>query len=168
MQVLAVFTEQNHYAALEAARILTVVGFLPADKANALSGVDATIWLNKIWDKAEAALGLAVKRGMAAARGLVAVVDQLVDEALGLGKVWVDDMLTVVRARIAEYMKSMVNGALSMVQSKIVVGGAPFAIDRVAIAQTVSLSTSVKLSLTEACEFVGEGEMQISAEYAKA
>jgi hypothetical protein len=168
MQVLAVFTEQNHFAALESARKITVTGLLPADKANALSGIDATTWLNRIWDKAESALGLAVKRGLDAARDFVAAVDQLVDEAIGLGKAWVDDMLTVVRARIAEYMKAMVDRALSLVQSKIMVGGAPFAIDRVSIAQTVSLSTSVKLSLTEACEFVGEGQMEVSAEYAKA
>jgi hypothetical protein len=168
MQVLAVFTENNHYAALERARQISVTAILPSDKAAALLSADASNWLNDIWDQVEIAIGTAAKRGLDAARSALDRVNDMVDQVLGLGMAWVDDVVAVVRARLSEYLKAAVQQALKAVQSTVVVGEQSFKIDRVVLAHSISLSTSVKGSLTEICEFVGEGQFELSAEYAKA
>lgn len=166
MQLIAVLTEQNHYAALERARQISVTKSLPTDRANALLSADASQWLGEIWDHVEIALDRALKRGMEAARPVLEQVGELVDKVVALGAAWVDDVLTTVRERLALYQREAIQQALNGVQQSVSIGERTFEIDRVVVAQSVKVSASVKASLTEVCEFVGEGQIEMSAEYA--
>jgi len=168
MQVLAVLTVQHHESALAQARRIGLSALLSADRANAPLSADATHWLNEIWDQIELAVDRAMKRGLQAAQPILARVNELVDEVLGLGSAWVDEVLLTVRTRLSVYLRSAIEQALTLVQQSVVIGGQSFRIDRVVLSHTISLSSSIKASLTEVCEFVGEGQIELSAEYCAA
>lgn len=165
MQLVVVLTEDQHYQALQFARQINLRMAVSAGKANAPLLAEATRWLSDVWDTVEEALDKARQRGLDASRALMTEVSRKVDEMVALGAAWLDDVLTVVRERLSEYLRRAIQDALRIVQKSIMIGDRELKLARVTVTNSIKVSASVKASLLEVCEFVGEGQMELAAEY---
>jgi hypothetical protein len=165
MQLIALVNEDINRVALRAARVvgsetpLALEGFTAPLDNEMLAGV------TKIWDKIEEAITSACQSGVDAARPLIDEVERRIGEfAKGVTKA-AQQIRAVISERLHVYLKSVIDGALQRVQATISVGGQELKITSVTVEQKVSMSTSIKASLTEICEFVADGEFTLSAEY---
>ena len=165
MLLVVVLRDDQHYQALKAARQIDLRIAVSAGKANAPLIADATRWLSEIWDSVEETLASARKRGLEASRMFMAEVSRKVDEMVTLSTSWVDDVLTVIRERLSSYLRHAIQEALRIVQNTIIVGERELKLDRVTLSNSIKVSASVKASLLEVCEFIGEGQIELSAEY---
>jgi hypothetical protein len=165
MSLLGAITLEQHEHALEMARVIGLPLQPIAGRALAPLGADAAKWLNDLWDRVEETLERAVSRGLDAAREGIEGVNKEIDRLFALGKAWVDDVVSVVRARLSEYLRQAMNGALNAVQETIQVNGQELRIEKLDLKYSVKMSASIKGSLLEVCEFVSGGEIELSAHY---
>ena len=167
MNMLLIIGEDLHEAALRHA------SSVPKQGATLASGALYTVlpeesskWIERLWDQIEHALSTAWDQGKEAARH---IVDDFHSELVAAGHEIGEHLQTVraaLRERLNTYLHDIIEGALARVQPEITIGGRQVAIKSVKIDQTVKLSGSLKASLEDICEFVAEGEMSLSAEYA--
>jgi len=165
MRLLAIVNEDINRNALRAARNVGTGTPLTLDGFN--SPLDNRVMeeVTKIWDKIEQAITSAYHSGVVVARPLIDEVERCIGEfAKGASKT-AQQIRTVIGERLHVFLKSAVDGALQRVQASISVGGQELKMKSVTVEQKVSMSTSIKASLTEICEFVADGEITLSAEY---
>jgi len=166
MKVVAVINEQIHLDALAVARrigpeqIPSMAGF------NSVQIDDALDWATGLWDKIENALTQAGQMGMDAARPVIDAVNAQFSEVLAEAGGLAQEVRAILLERLHGYLQQMIDGALSRVQDRITVGGQTLTVHNVKIEQKLKLSSSLKMSLSELCQFVAEGEIVLSAEYA--
>jgi len=59
----------------------------------------------------------------------------------------------------------VIDEALGRVEAVITVGGRELAVTGVTIGQRISFSSSLKVAVSEVCQFAAQGELTVSAEY---
>jgi vacuolar-type H+-ATPase subunit H len=141
--------------------------------AEPLSGLAAPLdatWLGKVaevWDKVEAALRDAYAWGRetatSALNSAVAAAEELIRSAGRRGR----DMQQALLERAQRYLSTLVRGALEQVDQTIAVGSLQLELTSVQLGQTISLSGSLKASITELVAFTGGGEITIAASYGR-
>ena len=165
MELLIILSDDVHVAALRHARALGSGEKLPAHLMNAMLDDEIEVWVRKIWDPVEAALREAFSQSVTAARSYIdEAVRQLNELVSQLGKK-AEQVRAIIAARLNEYLKQAIDGALQRVRPTITVGTNELKVASVTIEQKIKLSGSLKASLEEICEFVAEGEITLSAEY---
>jgi vacuolar-type H+-ATPase subunit H len=129
--------------------------------------LDAT-WLGKIaeaWDSVEDALQAAYRYGRDTARDLLdkAVVkaEELVQSA---GKRAMDVQQAIL-GRVNEVVDSLINQALDRIRPTVLVGGRELSIQSVDIAQSVTMSGSLKVAITDLFTLTAEGQISVTANY---
>jgi len=168
MKVLAVVNEQVHHEALAAARRIGVTQ-VSADSGLPTVQVDDVMrWVNRLWDPIEEAIAQAYHQGMAAAQPMIDGLNAQIAELLANTSARAREVRTIIAERLNTYLTNTIDGALSRVRASISVGGQTLIISNVTVEQKLSLSSSLKMSLSEICEFVAEGELTLSAEYGAA
>lgn len=166
MKLLAVVDEQVHQDALGAARRIGTVQTVSQTGLNTVQVDEVMAWVTRLWDPIEEAIVMAYRQGMAAARP---IVEQLHTELTALANnvsARARDVQAILSERLNTYLMRAIDGALGRVRDHITVGAKQFTINSVKVDQKVSVSSSLKMSLSEICEFVAEGEIALSAEYA--
>jgi hypothetical protein len=133
---------------------------------NAPLDAETADWISRSWDEVEGALRSAYHDGMEAARplidGVAAKTKELVESASKRAEV----VRAALNERLNTYLQTLIDEALKRVRPTVSVGGRELAMVSVTLEQEINLSGSLKASLTEVCEFIAEGKMSLSAEYA--
>lgn len=168
MKLIAVVNEQVHQSALAEARQIRYSPSYSTDGLNSVLPDEVTSWVNKLWDPIEEALTSACRKGMESTRPIIdkilADLDTLCADMTNRAR----EVRAVISARLNQYLLATIDGALERVRANIRVGGQQLTMTSVTVEQKVNISTSLKMSLSEICEFVAEGEITLSAEYARA
>jgi hypothetical protein len=168
MRVLAIVNEDINRKALRIAREVGVTAPLSLDGYTTLLDNKVVEEVTKIWDKIEQAITSAYQSGLSAAQPFIDHVDSALGEfARGASKT-AQEIRTVIAERLHVFLQNAIDGALKRVQSTINIGGRELHMKGVTVEHRVSVSTSIKASLTEICEFVANGELTLSAEYGSA
>jgi hypothetical protein len=163
MRLLALVNEDINRTALRAARNVGGATPLALDGFNSPLDNKVMAEVTKIWDKIEQAITSAYQSGIGAAKPLIDEVESCIGEFVkGVSKT-AQQIRTVIFERLHVFLKSAIDGALQRVQATISVGGQELKMKSVTVEQKVSMSTSIKASLTEICEFVADGEITLSA-----
>jgi hypothetical protein len=129
---------------------------------------DTKNWIERIWDIVEGALLKAYQEGMDAARPLVHKVSEHMTELYATAKERAGDIRAVVSERLNAFLRGVIEGALSRIQSTIKVENREIPMTGVTIEQKIKITGSLKASLEEICEFISEGEISLSAKYGSA
>ncbi len=165
MQVVIIADDAVFRTALQAAR---EIGRAPEGAPGAMYSAmpdEEKSWVERLWGKVEHALNLARLHGRQAAQEAIDSVSldlAELGETLGHAAAAVRD---AVIARVAGFVRMVIQGLLSRVESVVKVGDRDLPIRTVSIEQKVKMSGSLKASLEEICEFVAEGELSLAAEY---
>jgi len=125
-------------------------------------------WVNKIWDVTESTLRLARDAGAGAIAGQLEKLSIGWAEVNEKFKQGAERVRAAIIARLNDFLRRLIEGALSRVQSSIKIGDREIAISGVTIEQKLKLGGSLKASLEEICEFIGEGEISLAANYGTA
>lgn len=126
---------------------------------------DARHWLGRLWGVVTQALLLAATEGYEKAKPVISEFNNLFQQAqadLGIGLLLVRDELI---GRMNAYIKALIKLALGSVEAIINVGGRDMQVTTVTLQQSLKMSGSVSLSITDICQFVSEGQLIISAQY---
>ncbi|MEV0117678.1 hypothetical protein AB0H77_31330 [Streptomyces sp. NPDC050844] len=163
MQAIAVITHDDFEAALAAARevdTLTVGGGLAAPLGAGLGGrVDA------LWDRVEDALVQAYEWGREKAQE--ALADAVAEtEALlvSVGR-QASAVHQAMMKRVTEYLTKLIDRALATVRPAVSVGKRTLELVGVEISQSVSLSGSLKASITDLVNLTASGQLVVHARY---
>lgn len=149
--------------ALEAARSVEKSGEL-SDLAAPL-GAAADGRLSKAWDQIEAALQEAWRRGREFARETAeeaALRVQEIIDSTGESARAVQERLL---ARLHKYLEELVDRTLARVRGSITVAGRELHLRSLELAQSVTLTGSLKLSIQEAFALTSEGQLEVTAQY---
>jgi hypothetical protein len=164
MQATAWISGEDFDAALSTARGIGVGGGELPDIASPLKAA-ITGHLGEAWDQIEASLQRAWRYGRALAQdavdAAVAKAQEIVDTA-GAGAREVHDLLL---KRLHGYLSDLIDRAIARVSGTITVAGQELTLAGVELAQTVTLTGALKLSIQEACALTAEGQIVITARY---
>src|SRR4051812_39190668 len=163
MYVHATIGRVDFEAALASARNVGADGNLPGMAAP----LDSGLWgrISEAWDTVERALRQAVQYGLDAARQ---GVDDAVSAAEGLVRAAghrARDVHEALLARLQDYLAHLLDSALSRVRQAVVVGGATLALTGVELSQKISLTGSLKVTITDVAALTGAGEVTVLARY---
>lgn len=163
MITAGVVTRQHFESALRAA---AAVGEQEPLKGLA-APLDAT-WLGRIgeaWDKVEAALREAYLWGREAAEETLADAITNAELLLRSAGKRARDVHQAILERAQAYLTVLVQSALAQVQGVLRVAGTELRLVSVEVAQSISLTGSLKASLTDLVALTGAGEISVSASY---
>lgn len=141
---------------------------LPAGLLRAPLDDDEKIHLERVWDSVQGALQRAYREGIEAAQPLVHRVSEQFAELVAKFKERAEDIRAAISARLNDFLRGAIEGALARIQPTIKIGGREIAMSGVTIEQKIKMSGSLKSSLEEICAFVAEGELKLSAKYGSA
>jgi hypothetical protein len=167
MKVVAIVDEEMHMKALAAARHIGTTQVLSTHGLNAVQVDEVMEWVIGLWDPIEAAISKACQQGMEAARPLVLQVQADLATLCNNASERARQVRAVLVERLNTYLMQVIDGALSRIRDHVTVGAKKFTISSITVDQKVSVSSSLKMSLSEICEFVAEGEIAVSAEYSQ-
>jgi hypothetical protein len=165
MQLTVILSGNVHQRAIAKARDVGYVA-LPDDVLNAIEDAATAGVVQRIWTNVEQALLNAYNQGMGTAREYVQRVGEQLKSLAETAGAQVEAVRQAITARIGVYLKDVIDQALESVRPSIVVGGSTLAVTSVSIDQKIKLSGALKASLESICEFIAEGEISLSAEYA--
>jgi hypothetical protein len=163
MIVVGTVDRQGFEAALSAARDEGSVRSYPGLSAP----LDGSLLgkISEVWESVERALREAFIHGMDYARE---ALDQAVSSAENLIKnagVRAKDVHQALLAKLQEYLSRLVDAALSQVRRIIEVGDIQLELDALEVSQRISLTGSIKASLTEIVALTSAGELTVGASY---
>ena len=151
----------------EALRAAAAVGSTQDQLIGLAAPLDIT-WLGRIaevWDQVETALRQAFLRGRdAAEQALDDAIDQAERLLTDAGKRARDVQLALLE-RAQRYLSQLIHSALRHVESVLTVGGQDLPLISIDVAQSISLTGSLKASFTELVELTGAGQISVSATY---
>ena len=129
--------------------------------------LDATL-LGKIteaWDSVEAALRDAYRNGRDAARDVLDKAVVKAEELVRSAGRRAMDVQEAILERANAYVDSMVTQALGRIRPTVLVGGRELSIRSVDIAQSVTMSGSLKVAITDLFTLTAEGQVSVTANY---
>jgi F0F1-type ATP synthase membrane subunit b/b' len=163
MQATAWVSGEDFNAALDAARSVGIGGDLPGLAAPLSAAITGR--LSNAWDHIELALQQAWTKGRDLAQdavdAAVAKAQETVDAA-GAGARAVHDRLL---ERLHTYLADLIERALARVSTSITIAGREMTLAGVELAQAITLTGALKLSVQEACALTAEGQVVITARY---
>ncbi|MEV6336951.1 hypothetical protein AB0M12_19780 [Nocardia vinacea] len=129
--------------------------------------LDAT-WIgrvNGVWDRIEHALRTAFQFGVEQARDLteqaIKAAEALLDQAADRAEAVQQRLLAEMQA----YLSTIIDRALNTVRPHLTIGGATIPLAGVEVSQKISLTGSLKISVTELIALTGGGELTVLARY---
>lgn len=165
MQQPVMITQFNLDYAFEKART-----FEAGPNAAQLKTLQKGPWIGKVealWDKVQQAIQDAFTYGKEAVTDTINLVvrtaEDLVQQAGSMAK----EVHNLLLARLQRFVKCLIESAMKLVPSTMVVGETEFTIDRVCYNQKLVLGGSLKLNIIEAIDITSSGELELSVEYAK-
>jgi hypothetical protein len=164
MQATAWISSDDFDAALRAARGVGIGGDLPPGLTAPL-GAAVIGRLTDAWDQIEAALQEAWTNGRALAQDAVDVAvtkAQALVDAAGADARAVHDLIL---ERLHTYLADLIDRAIARVSGSVTVAGREMTLAGVELAQTITLTGALKLSVQEACALTAEGQIVITARY---
>lgn len=167
MKILAVVNDEVHQNALKQARAIGDGGVPSNDGLKSILDDEVSQWVTRLWDSVEEAITRAYRQGSQAAAAAIEQVNRQLDELLKSSAKAARQVQSIIAERLHTYLQQAVDGALRRVRATINIGGQDLMMRSVTVEQKVNVSTSIKMSLTEICEFVADGEITLSAEYAR-
>lgn len=117
------------------------------------------------WDAIDAALRDAYWRGIQNAQTAVDAAVERVEELVAAAGRKAQDVQAALLARLQTYLQTLVDEALSQIRDAVQVGNQQLALTSVSLAQTISLSGSLKASIKEVASLTGTGQLVVNAEY---
>jgi hypothetical protein len=163
MITAGVVTRQHFEGALQAA---AAVG-----NQEPLTGLAAPLdatWLGRIsetWDMVEAALREAYLWGRDAAQQALADAIAQAEQLLRSAGKRARDVHQALLERAQAYLTVLIRSALAQVHGVLDVAGTKLKLVSVEVAQSISLTGSLKASITELVALTGAGEISVSASY---
>lgn len=163
MIVVGIVNVQGFEAALTAARDEGVTHSYPG-LAAPLDGI-LKGWVSEAWESIEKALRDAFTHGSEYSRqaldAAVTRAEQLIQDA----GIRARDVRQALLAKIQAYMSQFVDAALSQVRGTVQAGNTQLELDALEISQSVSLTGSIKASLSEIVGLTSEGQLSVTASY---
>lgn len=164
MNIVSTLTWEDHQQAFVAARQLVLPMDLDPAKLNAPE-LELNGWLAQILEKVEAIADQSYRGSVETARRLKDEVLALWERAQqSLGR-RAQELRTKIMDMIQEFLRRVIDAALSRVRPCIQVGDLTYKIVGVKVEQTIKFSTSLKSSLESLIELVSEGSLAVSADY---
>lgn len=121
--------------------------------------------VSEVWESVETALRDAFIHGKEYSRQAldtaVTRAEQFIQGAGNRAK----DVRQALLAKIQAYLSQFVDAALSQVRGTVKVGEAELELDALEISQSVSLTGSIKASLSEIVGLTSEGQLSVTASY---
>jgi len=122
-------------------------------------------FVERAWEKVQFAVSVAFRQGPNVALDLaartVAEVEAIIAEAREVG----DFVRQAVNDRIREFLRQIVDRCLEVLRPSVDVAGVQLTLSKVSIQQTVAISGSLGISITQAVSMAASGEMSVGAEY---
>jgi len=168
MKLLAVVNEQVHQDAMAAARRVGTDQVASVKGLHTVQMDEVMRWVNRLWDPIEEAIAKACREGIVMARPMIDALNEQLTELYTNVSKQAKEVRSIIAERLNVYLLEVIDGALGRVRASINVGGQQLAIKNVTVEQSLKISNSLKMSLSEICEFVAEGEITLAAEYAQA
>jgi hypothetical protein len=163
MHGIAWASSDDFESALEAARSVEKSGEL-SDLAAPL-GAAVAGRLSEAWDRIEAALQEAWRKGQDFARGTAeetaARVQEIIDSTGDSARAVQERLL----ARLHRYLEELIDRTIARVRGSITVDSRELHLNSVELAQSVTLTGSMKLSIQEALALTSEGQLEVTAQY---
>jgi hypothetical protein len=132
--------------------------------------LDAT-WLGNIaraWDSVEDALRAAFRYGRDTARDVLDKALTRAEELVRSAGKRAMDVQEAFLERANAYVDSMVTQALGRIRPTVLVGGQALSIRSIDIAQSITMSGSLKAAITELFTLTAEGQITLTANYGQA
>jgi hypothetical protein len=164
MQALALTHRDDFDAALEVARKIGQggeVSGLAAPLGAALRG-----HLSDAWDHIESTLEQAWTLGRGFARGVAEATAIKVQEIVDAAGEGAHALHNRILEKLNGYISALIDRALARVRPVITVAGNTLQLESVELVETLTLSGSLQLSITDVCALTAEGEIEIKASYA--
>ena len=163
---MPVFVDENVLdEALDKARMVGAPKGLPVRGLHAPLDETLSSSTNELWDLAEGAVRTSWENGKQAAARLLAEFHEKLEQVRAKVGEGFSTVRRVIVERLNNFFTALVEGALERIQPRIKVAGKSIEMRTVKIEQTLKMSSSLKASLEDICEFVAEGEVAVSAEY---
>lgn len=129
--------------------------------------LDATLngWLAEAWDSVERAIKGAFIHGREHAQDLIEIsrkrIEQILEEAGNRGR----ELHALLLERMRAFMNDFLNGALTLMPDKLVVGTRSLSVTSITYKQKINLGGKLETNLLKLCELVSEGEFEVEVEY---
>ncbi len=164
MQEVILITEDMHRKALAEVRSQAPVG--AAGRLFSPISSPSRSFLEELWDQVEGGLTQAAKGLTDLAQASFKQVVEQLSQLAQTAQAKAEEVRQMLLARLNDYLGKLVDACLSLVRSSVVAGGKTLSLTKVSIGQTLKLSGSLEASLTKIAEFVAEGEVGLTTEYA--
>lgn len=168
MAMVIFLTEEAHFSALRAARQVGRPSPATSEGASAFPTDKIIEAGEEVWELCESAVMQAYTDGVESARLLIDSAVAKFNQVAHDVKDRVKELNTLLTKRINTYLYHAMDSALRSIRHSLQVGDKHVMLKSLTIDQKVKVGGALKASLTEACEFVAEGEFSISMEYAEA
>jgi hypothetical protein len=165
MTVTAVVQRSDFESALASAREVgrgdDLAGLNSPPNANLLGRID------EAWDTIEGALSRAFGKGKEVAQGALETAAERVEALLESAGAKAKELQQVLLGRLQRYVSDLIAGALERVQSTIQIATLTLPLVSVEVSQTISLTGSLKVNLTEIINMTAQGQLVVNARYAE-
>ncbi|MDQ1013543.1 hypothetical protein [Streptomyces afghaniensis] len=166
MPVSALILRQDFETAIDSARSLGPEHAVPG-LASPLD-VDWAGRIGRVWDRIEQALREAFQYGRERAEELARTAAGEAEELLTAAGHKAYDVHQALLAKLQAYVSTLVDAALAHVRSQLILGGTTFVLADVELAQMISMTGSLKASITELVSLTSSGEISVTARYSAA
>jgi hypothetical protein len=163
MIVIGAVNRQGFEVALTAARDEGTTRTYPGLSAP----LDGTLLgkISEVWESVEVALRDAYVYGSERAREALETATRSAENLIRGAGARAKDVQQALLAKIQTYVSRLIDVALSQVRRTIQVGDSWLELDALEIGQSVSLSGSIKASLSEIVALTSEGQVTVTASY---
>ena len=163
MIVIGAVDRQEFEVALTAARDEGLTRTYPGLSAP----LDGTLLgkISEVWESVEIALRDAYVYGSERAREALDTAVSHAENLIRGAGTRAKDVHQALLAKIQTYVSRLIDAALSQVRRTIQVGDSRLALDELEVSQSVSLTGSIKASLSEIVALTSEGQLTVTASY---
>lgn len=163
MLATAVITREDFEAALAAARevgTVTVGGGLASQLGASLTGR-----IQEVWDHIDSALSRAYQYGLEKARDSLDAAVQAAEDLLASVGRQASAVHQELMARVETYLSGIIDRALATVRPTVTIGSRTLQLEGVDLSQTISLSGSLKATITDMVNLTASGQIIVNARY---
>jgi hypothetical protein len=121
--------------------------------------------LESIWEDIRMGLAQAYRQGRQRVAEIAARVHVAIEEKLKLAGDKAEELRRMLLDRLGTYLQGIVDTMLGAVRGQLTVQGMQLKLSELEIAQTVTVSNSLEISLDRVFEFSADGELSVSAKY---
>jgi hypothetical protein len=123
-------------------------------------------WVREAWDALRDGLDRVYAVGREAARSQLDAAQQTLERVLQEAGRRAQELVAALRAKIAQYLTTLVNEMLAQVRPTLKVGGVELKLNELRIEQKLLLAGSLKASIEEAVSLTSDSEISVEASYA--